>query len=150
MTGLDPSAELLGILRGRRKGLDAPFALDLIEGSATAIPFEDRDFDTVITTWTLCSIDEAADALAEMRRVLKPGGALVFVEHGRAPEAGVSRWQDRLNPAWNRFSGGCNMNRDIEGLIGAGGFDMERLESGYLIKGPRVMTYTYKGRARPV
>ncbi len=149
VTGLDPSAELLSILRGRRKTSDAPFALDLIEGSATAIPFEDRGFDTVITTWTLCSIDEAAEALAEMRRVLKPEGELVFVEHGRAPEAGVSRWQDRLNPMWNRFSGGCNMNRDIEGMIRAAGFDMEQLETGYLVKGPRVLTYTYKGRARP-
>lgn len=149
VTGLDPSAELLGILRGRRKASDAPFALDLIEGSATAIPFADHDFDTVVTTWTLCSIDGAAGALAEIRRVLKPGGDLVFIEHGRAPEASVSRWQDRLNPVWNRFSGGCNMNRDIEGLIRAAGFAVERLEAGYLIKGPRILTYTYEGRARP-
>ncbi len=149
VTGLDPSAELLGILRGRRRTSEAGFALDLIEGSAAAIPFADHDFDTVVTTWTLCSIDGAPEALAEMRRVLKPDGELVFIEHGRASEAGVSRWQDRLNPVWNRFSGGCNMNRDIEGLIRAAGFAVERLEAGYLIKGPRVLTYTYEGRARP-
>ena len=113
------------------------------------MPFESNSFDTVLSTWTLCSIANTDRALAEIRRVLAPSGRLVFVEHGRSPDGEVRRWQDRLNPAWGRLAGGCNMNRDIADLVQNAGFAIDGLETGYLVKGPRVLTYTYEGQARP-
>jgi ubiquinone/menaquinone biosynthesis C-methylase UbiE len=104
--------------------------------------------DTVVTTWTLCSIPDAVRALQEMRRVLRDDGQLLFVEHGLAPEASVQVWQNRLTPLWRRIGGGCHLNRPIRALIEAGGFDVVRLETGYM-KGPRPMTYMYEGCARP-
>jgi ubiquinone/menaquinone biosynthesis C-methylase UbiE len=106
VTGIEPSAELLAI--ARRRGKTAGVAIDLIEGTAETLPLEDRSVDTVVTTWTLCTIPDAERALIEARRVLKPGGRLLFVEHGRAPEPGVARWQDRLDPLWWRIAGGCH------------------------------------------
>lgn len=150
VVGLDPSRTLLSLAGKSRLAKTAPFAFELVEGSATDMPFESKSFDTVLTTWTLCSIEGADRALAEMRRVLTPGGRLVFVEHGRSPDAKVRHWQDRLNPAWHALSGGCNMNRDIAGLIGGAGFVIDGLETGYLVKGPRVLTYIYEGQARLV
>jgi ubiquinone/menaquinone biosynthesis C-methylase UbiE len=101
----------------------------------------------VVTTWTLCTIPDVRRALAEMRRVLKPGGALIFVEHGRAPEPGVARWQDRLDPLWSRFAGGCHLNRRIDELISGSGFRIERLDHARL-PGPRTHSFLYEGRAR--
>lgn len=147
VVGIDPSAPLLAMAR---KHLDrAPCAVELVAGSAEEVPYEDKSFDSVVTTWTLCTIPDAAKALAEARRLLKPGGELVFIEHGRAPDPGVARWQHRLNPLWRRIGGGCNLDRDIPGLIRGAGFDLVELETGYLVKGPRTHTYLYKGRARP-
>lgn len=103
---------------------------------------------TVVTTWTLCTIPGAATAIAEMRRVLKPGGKLLFVEHGLAPDAGVRWWQDRLTPIWRRVSGGCHLNRPIRSMIEGGGFSVERVVTGYM-PGPRPMTFMYEGSARP-
>ena len=145
--GVDPSAVLLAM--AAKAAAQAPVAVGLLRGSAEAIPFDARTFDTVLTTWTLCSIPDASMALREMRRVLKPDGTLVFIEHGRAADAGVARWQERLNPLWRRCAGGCNINRDIPGLICAAGFAFERLESGYFVKGPRLLTYQFEGLARP-
>ena len=102
----------------------------------------------MVTTWTLCSIPDAQRSLQEMFRVLKPGGRLLFVEHGRAPEPNVRWWQDRLTPAWKRIGGGCHLNRAIEILIEGAGFQFERIETGYL-RGPRPMTFMYEGSARP-
>lgn len=146
VTGLDPSPVLLAL--AAKAGGRAPFAVELVRASAEAIPFDDGHFDTVLSTWTLCSIPDAAKALAEMRRVLKPAGALVFVEHGRSPDARLAGWQDRLNPLWHRCSGGCNLNRDVPGLIVSAGFAFERLETGFLVKGPRLLTYHFAGFAR--
>lgn len=101
-----------------------------------------------MTTWTLCTIPGAATAIAEMRRVLKPGGKLLFVEHGLAPDAGVRWWQDRLTPIWRRVSGGCHLNRPIRSMIEGGGFSVERVVTGYM-PGPRPMTFMYEGSARP-
>ena len=103
----------------------------------------------MVSTWTLCSIGQVSRALGEMRRVLRPDGTLIFLEHGHAPDPGVARWQDRLNPLWNRCAGGCNLNREIDRLITAAGFRITRLETGYLIKGPRPLTYHYQGQAAP-
>ena len=96
--------------------------------------------DTVVTTWTLCSISNVRPALAEMRRVLKPGGRLLFVEHGRAPEPNVRWWQDQLTPVWKRLSGGCHLNRAINALIEGAGFQLERVETSYM-HGPKAMIY---------
>jgi len=120
----------------------------LIEGSAEAMPLDAHRFDTVLTSWTLCSIADARRALAEMRRVLKPGGRLLFVEHGMAPDRSVRWWQDILTPAWSRLSGGCHLNRPIHALVEDAGFRCERIDTGYM-PGPRPMTFMYEGSARP-
>lgn len=144
--GLEPSPQLLRMARDRISAAPAP--VELLEASAEAVPLEDASIDTVVTTWTLCTIPDAPRALAEMRRVLTPGGALLFVEHGRAPEPSVARWQDRLDPLWCRAAGGCHLNRRIDELIAAAGFRVDRLANARL-PGPRTHTFLYEGRARP-
>jgi SAM-dependent methyltransferase len=119
-----------------------------LEASAEAIPLEQHSVDTVVTTWTLCSIPQATTALAEMRRVLRPGGKLLFVEHGLAPDASVRRWQDLMTPIWRSCAGGCHLNRPISSMIEAAGFRIDHIETGY-IPGPRPMTFMYEGSARP-
>jgi ubiquinone/menaquinone biosynthesis C-methylase UbiE len=144
--GLDPSPRLLSM--ARQAARPSTSAVEFVEGSAEAIPLEDRSVDTVVTTWTLCSIPDAPRSVREMRRVLKPGGRLLFVEHGRAPDAGVRWWQDYLNPAWKRLGGGCHLNRAIGTLIEGAGFQFERIETGYM-RGLRPMSFMYEGSARP-
>jgi ubiquinone/menaquinone biosynthesis C-methylase UbiE len=144
--GLDPSPRLLSM--ARQAARPPTSAVEFVEASAEAIPLEDGSVDTVVTTWTLCSIPDAPRSLREMRRVLKPGGRLLFVEHGRAPDAGVRWWQDHLNPAWKRLGGGCHLNRAIGTLIEGAGFQFERIETGYM-RGPRPMSFMYEGSARP-
>jgi ubiquinone/menaquinone biosynthesis C-methylase UbiE len=143
--GLDPSPKLLSMARQAARPTTSP--VEFVEGSAEAIPLEDASVDTVVTTWTLCSIPDAPRSLREMRRVLKPEGRLLFVEHGRAPDAGVRWWQDHLNPAWKRLGGGCHLNRAIGPLIEGAGFQFERIETGYM-RGPRPMSFMYEGSAR--
>ena len=126
---------------------DTP-SLELIEGSAEAIPLESNSVDTVVTTWTLCSIPDAGRALREMHRVLRPTGRLLFVEHGRAPEPNVRWWQDHLTPAWKRIGGGCHLNRAIQSLIEDAGFQFDRFETGYM-RGPKPLAFMYEGTARP-
>jgi ubiquinone/menaquinone biosynthesis C-methylase UbiE len=144
--GLEPSPELLRLARARATAASVP--IELLEASAEAVPLNNASIDTVVTTWTLCTIPNAAVALAELRRVLRPGGALLFVEHGRAPEPGVARWQDRLDPLWRRAAGGCHLNRKIDDLISDGGFQIDTLTYARL-PGPRTHTFLYEGRARP-
>jgi ubiquinone/menaquinone biosynthesis C-methylase UbiE len=144
--GLEPSPELLRMARPRAKAAPAP--ISLLDGSAEMIPLESGSIDTVVMTWTLCTIADAQRALAEMRRVLRVGGELLFSEHGRAPETGVARWQDRLDPLWSRVAGGCHLNRKIDDLISLNGFRIEALENARL-PGPRTHTFLYQGRARP-
>jgi ubiquinone/menaquinone biosynthesis C-methylase UbiE len=145
--GLEPSPELLRMAQGRAAA--APVPVELLEASAEAVPLDTASIDTVVTTWTLCTIPDAHKALAEMRRVLKPGGSLLFVEHGRAPEPGVARWQDRLDPLWRRVAGGCHLNRQIDELISGSGFRIDRLANAR-VPGPRTHTFLYEGRARPL
>ena len=146
VVGLEPSPRLIAMARGAAPRSRVPASF--MEGSAEAIPVEDHSFDTVVTTWTLCSIPEVVVALREMRRVLKPNGQLLFVEHGRAPEEHIRKWQDRLTPTWKRIGGGCHLNRPIQQLIESSGFCMEQLETGYM-KGLKPMSFMYEGRARP-
>jgi ubiquinone/menaquinone biosynthesis C-methylase UbiE len=143
--GIDPSLELLTMARRHTAWLHFP--VKLLHGPAEDLPLEDRSVDSVVITWTLCSVTKPGRVLAEARRVLQPGGALIFVEHGQAPEAGVRRWQDRLTPLWQKLAGGCHLNRPIERLIAQAGFRIADLETGYLVKGPRVATWHYLGRA---
>jgi ubiquinone/menaquinone biosynthesis C-methylase UbiE len=142
---LEPSPKLVAMARG---AAHSAVPVKFLEASAENVPLDDGAIDTVVTTWTLCSIPQAATALAEMRRVLQPGGKLLFAEHGLAPSASVRWWQDRLTPAWRCISGGCHLNRPIRSMIEDAGFRIERIETGY-IPGPRPMTFMYEGSARP-
>jgi ubiquinone/menaquinone biosynthesis C-methylase UbiE len=145
--GVDPSPELLHFAEERARKASVP--VELLRGSGEALPIEDKSIDTVVVTFTLCTVCNATAALAEMRRVLRPGGRLLFAEHGRAPEAGVARWQDRLTPVWARVAGGCHLNRKPDDLIRSAGFEIDGLETGYL-KGPRPMVFFYAGSARAI
>jgi ubiquinone/menaquinone biosynthesis C-methylase UbiE len=142
---LEPSQELLRM--ARKKAEAVSFPVEFLGHSSEEIPVDDRSFDTIVTTWTLCTIPDAVKALSEMRRVLKPGGMLLFAEHGLAPEAGVRAWQERLNPLWRKFTGGCNLNRKLDDLIQLAGFTIVDLDTAYA-KGLRPMSYIYSGRAR--
>jgi len=145
LVAVDPSEELLSL--ARKKSADLAFPVDLRCESAELLSLGDASVDTIVMTFTLCSIPEPVRALREMRRVLKPEGRLLFVEHGLAPDAGVRRWQQRLNPVWNRIAGGCNLDRRIDALLAEGGFRVGELRKAYL-PGPRPLTYTYEGSAR--
>eukprot|EP01031_Cornospumella_fuschlensis_P050798 gene50798-62129_t len=136
--GVDPAAQMQALARQRADAITIPvetIALELGEIQAS-----DASFDSIVCTFTLCTIPDAPAALKEMRRVLKPGGRLLFAEHGLAPDAPVVRWQHRLTPLWKPFAGGCHLNRDIPRLIEAGGFAIRELHTGYL-QGPRPMTF---------
>ena len=142
--GLDPSPEMWAIAEASAR--KQPFKVEFIEAGAERIPLEDRSVDTVVITYTLCTIPEATAALADMRRVLKPGGELVFCEHGLAPDEGVRRWQHRVNPVWRRVGGGCNLNRDIPSLLKAGGFRIRAMDTMY-IPGWKPASFNYWGTA---
>ena len=141
---LDPSRELWRMARRRVEA--APFPVEFLPASAEAIPLDDMGVDTVVMTWTPCTIPSPQKGLTEMTRVLKPGGRLVFVEHGRARELRVARWQDRLTPIWRRVAGGCHLNRPIDLLIVGAGFRLSRIERAYAGR-PKAMEYLYKGVA---
>lgn len=143
--GLDPSAKLLDMAREAARPVSRP--ITLLGSSAEMIPLDDASIDTVVSTWTLCSIPDATRALGEIRRVLKPSGRLLFAEHGRSPDANVRRWQERLTPLWRRFAGGCHLNRAIPNIIEGAGLHIEHMATGYT-QGPRVMTFMYEGQAR--
>jgi len=144
VVGLDPSPTLLSMARSVAG--DRSPSIELIEGSAEFIPLPDHSMDTVVTTWTMCSIPDLRTALAEVRRVLKADGRLLFAEHGLSTDANVVRWQNRLTPIWKRVGGGCHLNRPIDALIAAAGFRITELNTGYM-KGPRPMTFMYQGEA---
>ncbi|MDR3512490.1 MAG: class I SAM-dependent methyltransferase [Caulobacteraceae bacterium] len=147
VTGVDPSAEL------RARAVAAPrpegLAVEVREGTAEALPFEDASFDSVVCTFTLCSVHAPPAALAEARRVLRPGGRLFFCEHGLAPDEGVARWQRRVEPFWKAIAGGCHLTRPVAGSIQAAGFRIEGLKTLYLPRTPRIAGWNEWGAAVP-
>lgn len=142
--GLDPAVQMNP--KARQRAQAAGLAVELITLSAESIPADDARYDTVVCTFTLCTIPDPIAALHEMRRVLKPGGSLLFCEHGRSPDAPVQRWQDRLTPLWKPLAGGCHLNRDVPAMLQAGGFRATEIEARYL-KGPKFMTWVTQGSA---
>jgi ubiquinone/menaquinone biosynthesis C-methylase UbiE len=147
IVGVDPALRMHRLAQKRIARAGLP--VELVGLEAEKLPIADRSFDSIVCTYTLCTIPDPVAALKEMRRVLKPGGKLIFCEHGRAPEESVRRWQDRLQPLWGRLAGGCHLGRDIPALLQAGGFNAPAMERGY-IKGPRPMTYNYWGEAQAI
>lgn len=125
----------------------APFPVEVVGLDGQSIPLDDASADHVLCTWSLCTIPDAVSAVREMRRVLRPGGTLRFVEHGRSPDDGVRRWQDRLNGFQQRIAGGCNLNRDIPAIIEAGGFAITALDTYYGKGEPKPIGYLYEGVA---
>jgi SAM-dependent methyltransferase len=144
--GLDPSTRLLSM--ARRRAAEADRRTRLLLGSATEIPLGDDTVDTVVLTWTLCSIPDPVAALHEIRRVLRPAGALLFVEHGLSPLARVQGWQHRLTPISRRLAGGCHLDRKVDDLIRGAAFEIVELRTEQA-RGPRPFSYMYAGGARP-
>ncbi|GGD07180.1 class I SAM-dependent methyltransferase [Halopseudomonas salina] len=142
--GVDPAAQMQTLARKRAASIGIP--VDMVAVDVQGIHAETDRFDTIVMTFTLCSIADPIPAMKEMHRVLKPGGRLLFCEHGLAPDASVERWQHRLTPLWKPLAGGCHLNRDIPALIEAGGFSIGELHTEYL-PGPRPMTFVYSGWA---
>lgn len=146
LLGLEPSGRLAGMARDAAAA--SRFPVTVLRGNAEQIPIDDDVIDAVVTTWTLCSVADVGQGLAEIRRVLKPGGQLLFVEHGVAPQRHICTWQRRLTPLWKRVSGGCHLDRPITGLIEEAGFGIEALNTGYM-PGPKLATFIYEGIGRP-
>jgi len=148
LRAVDPSQQGAKIAAARIAASRVPVEFAGLDGQA--LPFADGSADAVLCTWTLCSIPDAVAAMREVSRVLRPGGTFHFVEHGKAPDEGVRRWQDRLNPVQRRIAGGCNINRDIPALIEAGGLRIDRLDTYYAKGEPKAVGATYEGTATPV
>lgn len=144
--GLEPSDEMTAYARKRVR--EVPFEVEFIGLPGEEIPLADHSVDNVVVTYTLCTIPDAIAALEQMRRVLRPGGRLLFCEHGEAPDESVRRWQERLNPMWRKISGGCNLNRKIPELIESGGFRITDIDTMY-IPGLRPLSFNYWGAAEP-
>ena len=146
--GIDPGAKLLDYARAEaaKKGWQA----DIREGVGEAIPFPGESFDTVVCTYTMCSVEDQAQVVREMRRILRPGGQLLFLEHGRAPDASVAGWQDRIEPWWKPVAGGCHLTRPITPAVEQGGFAVEPLGSRYAPKTPRPVGWMEWGVGRKV
>ena len=145
-SGIDPSPKLLAMSRAAAmaRGMDA----DIKGGVGEAMPFADASFDTVVTTFTLCSVNEQAAVLAEIRRVLRPGGTALFLEHGAAPDAEVAKWQRRIEPVWKRIGGNCHLTRQISGAYETAGFTVSHADKGYMPKTPRPFGWIEWGEAR--
>ena len=143
--GLDPSTESWKIAGERAKNL--PFDVEFIGLPGEEIPLETNSVDTVMMTFSLCTIPGTQQALEGMRRVLRPGGRLIFCEHGAAPDAAVRKWQDRINPIWKPLFGGCHINREIPRLIEEGGFGIEKMDTMFLPKTIKIAGFNYWGTA---
>lgn len=147
VTGVDPAAELRAAAMAAPR--DPRLRVDVRDGTAEALPFEDASFDTVVCTFTLCSVHTPAAALAEARRVLKPTGSLLFCEHGLAPDGDIAKWQRRIEPIWKRIAGGCHLTRPVASAIAASGFTLEQVDSMYVPKTPKIAAWNEWGVATP-
>lgn len=145
VTGVDPAAELRAIAKAAPH--DPRLPVNVEDGTAEALPFEAGSFDCVVCTFTLCSVHTPTAALAEARRVLKPGGRFLYCEHGLAPDADVVKWQRRIEPIWKRIAGGCHLTRPVTSAIAAAGFKVQRQESQYMPKAPRFAGWVEWGEA---
>ena len=143
--GLEPAPDM--VKRAKPLAEKVPFDVEFIDLPGEEIPLDDNSVDTVLLTYTLCTIPDTLKAMQNMRRVLKPGGKLLFSEHGRAPDAAVEKWQNRLNGVWGKLFGGCNINRKIPTLIEEGGFNITDLDQMYVPSTPKIAGYTYWGAA---
>ena len=143
--GLEPAPDM--VKRAKPLAEKVPFDVEFIDLPGEEIPLDDNSVDTVLLTYTLCTIPDTLKAMQNMRRVLKPGGKLLFSEHGRAPDAAVEKWQNRLNGVWGKLFGGCNINRKIPTLIEEGGFNITDLDEMYVPSTPKIAGYTYWGAA---
>ena len=147
VTGVDPAAELTDKARERAERLEVP--VEVLGISGESLDLDSNSFDTVVCTWTLCSIPNPYRAVDQMRRVLKPGGQLIFVEHGRSDDAGIAKWQRRVEPLWKIIGGGCHLTRRADELLRDGGFVVTSQESGYE-KGPKIAAFMVHGLAQKV
>lgn len=144
--GVDPHAPFLKLGRSRREAAHVP--VEIRQEAAEAMQLPSRSVDTVVVTFTLCSVQDAARCLSEIRRVLRPEGRLLFLEHGLSGDAAVARWQNRLNPLWRPLAVGCNLNRPVLGSLRAAGFTIEEVEEYYLPRTPRPFAHLSRGKAR--
>lgn len=145
-SGLDPSPALLDASRAAAQARG--MAADIRGGVGEAMPFDDGSFDTILVTFTLCSVDDQAKVLGEMRRVLRPGGKALFLEHGSAPDASVQKWQRRIEPVWKRIGGNCHLTRAITGAYESAGFRIAETDKAYMPKTPRPFGWIEWGEAR--
>ena len=143
--GLEPSEGMR--VKAQPRVSAAPFELEWLDLPGEEIPLDDNSADTIVLTYTLCTIPGWEQALRQMRRVLKPGGKMVFSEHGQAPDEAVQKWQQRVNPLWMKIAGGCHLNRDIPRLLEQGGFKVRQLDSMYVPSTPKIAGFTYWGYA---
>lgn len=143
--GLEPSSDMRKLAGNRVR--QVPFKVEFIDLPGEEIPLENNSVDTVLLTYTLCTIPDGLSALKQMKRVLKPGGRLIFCEHGAAPDKSVEKWQNRINPMWKPIAGGCNLNRKIPQLIEESGFKIETMDSAYIPGTPKIAAYNYWGAA---
>ncbi len=142
---LEPSAGM------RRKAASAvasaPVPVEVLDAQGEAVPLDSASIDTVVLTFTACTIPDVEAAMAEMTRVLKPGGQVLFAEHGASPDHGIARWQGRIEPVWKVLAGGCHLTRRPDALLEAAGLAIERMETGYIPRTPKIAGFVYAGRA---
>ncbi len=145
VTGVDPGENITALARERIAA--CPFEVELLGLSGESVPAESASFDTAVVTFTFCTIPDVYSAISEVRRLLKPGGKLIFAEHGLAPDDRVARWQRRINPIWKALAGGCHLNRDTKLMLEEGGFRLDDVRAGHAMPGPRIATWVTRGVA---
>ncbi len=146
--GIDPNGALLDA--ARKRAAEQGWEADIRQGVGESIPFPDGSFDTVVCTYTLCSVQDQQQVLSEMRRILKPGGRLLYLEHGKAPDPGPAKWQRRIEPVWKKLMGNCHLSREVGGAIRHSGFEVEPIGQTYFEKAPKWAGWMEWGAARRV